>query len=100
MPPMVTQPAPSRRIVLYGAEGCHLCESARAVVVAHLAARASAGRARAELVEVDIHDDDRLLRAFLERIPVLVAGDARLDLATSPARIRAFLDAALAGVAP
>ncbi|MCU0506447.1 MAG: glutaredoxin family protein [Chloroflexi bacterium] len=92
---MVTPPMPSERIVLYGAEGCHLCESAREVVVAHLRARAAAGRPVAGLVDVDIHSDDRLLRAFLETIPVLAAGDARLELATSPSKIRSFLDAAL-----
>ena len=44
MRPMVIPPPPADRIVLYGAEGCHLCEAARAVVVAHLASRADAGR--------------------------------------------------------
>lgn len=92
---MATLPPPADRIVLYGAEGCHLCETARAVVVAHLASRADAGRLVAALVDVDIHSDDRLARAFLETIPVLEAGGARLELATSVSRIRAFLDAAL-----
>ena len=97
---MVIPPPPADRIVLYGAEGCHLCEAARAVVVAHLASRADAGRPVVSLVDVDIHADDRLARAFIETIPVLAAGDVRLELATSPSRIRAFLDAALDGTAP
>jgi hypothetical protein len=97
MPPMATLPTPADRIVLYGAEGCHLCETARAVVAAHLASRADAGRPVAGLVDVDIHSDDRLAHAFLETIPVLSAGSARLELATSASRIRAFLDAALDG---
>lgn len=82
-------------VVLYGAPGCHLCEGARTAVDAHLDARRSAGRAAPPVIERDIHADDALLRAFMETIPVLEVGAARLELATSPARIRAFLDAAL-----
>jgi glutaredoxin len=53
-------------VVLYGRPGCHLCDEARAVI----------DRLRGELPpfdlrEVDIDSDDRLLRAFLERIPVV-----------------------------
>jgi hypothetical protein len=95
MRPMVIPPPPADRVVLYGAEGCHLCETAREVVVAHLASRTASGRPVAGLVEVDIHSDVRLARAFLETIPVLEAGAMRLELATSPSRIRVFLDAAL-----
>jgi len=92
---MAIPPPPADRIVLYGADGCHLCETAREVVVAHLASRAAAGRPVADLADVDIQSDERLARAFLETIPVLAAGGTRLELATSPARIRAFLDTAL-----
>ncbi len=88
---------PFGRVVLYGADGCHLCEDARAVVVAHLEARRAAGLPGADLDEVDIHLDEGLTRMFMETIPVLAAGDSLLPLATSPARIRAFLDAALDG---
>jgi hypothetical protein len=95
MPPMAIPPPPADRIVLYGADGCHLCETAREVVVAHLASRAATGRPVQDLVDVDIHADDRLARAFLETIPVLAARGTRLELATSASRIRAFLDAAL-----
>jgi hypothetical protein len=95
MPPMAIPPPPADRIVLYGAAGCHLCETARAIVESHLASRADVGRSVADLVDVDIHSDDRIARAFLETIPVLEAGGARLELATGASRIRAFLDAAL-----
>lgn len=91
---------PPGRVVLYGGEGCHLCEDAHAVVVAHLDARRAAGRPGAELVVMDIHRDEGLTRLFMETIPVLAAGDSLLPLATSPARIRAFLDAALDAPAP
>jgi len=82
-------------VVLYGAPGCHLCDAARTAVDAHLAARRADGREAPPVEERDIHADDRLLRAFIETIPVVEVGSARLELATSPARIRAFLDVAL-----
>ncbi|MCW3048571.1 MAG: glutaredoxin 2 [Solirubrobacterales bacterium] len=53
-------------ITLLGRPGCHLCDEARAVLQ----------RLRSErpfvLEEVDIEADDELLRAHLERIPVVV----------------------------
>ena len=53
----------ARAITLYARPGCHLCEEARAVI-AELAGEA-------ELTEIDIDADDRLLAAYLERIPVI-----------------------------
>ena len=56
-------------VTLYGRDGCHLCDDARAVVE----------RARARIAftlrEVDIESDDALLRRYLERIPVLAVGE-------------------------
>jgi glutaredoxin len=52
-------------VVLYHAEGCHLCESAQRVLA----------RVRAEipfdLEEVDISGDSELERRYRERIPVV-----------------------------
>jgi glutaredoxin len=52
-------------VTLYGRPGCHLCDEAREALL----------RLRAEvpftLVEQDIESDDDLLRAYLERIPVV-----------------------------
>jgi glutaredoxin len=52
-------------VVLYGREGCCLCDEAREML----------SRARAhhefELVELDIESDEQLLRSYLERIPVI-----------------------------
>ena len=52
-------------VVLYGRDGCCLCDEAREVLervrVAHPFV----------LVERDIEADERLLRAYLERIPVV-----------------------------
>ena len=53
------------RITLYSRPGCHLCDDALAVLE----------RIRADtpfaLETVDIEGDDALLRAYLERIPVV-----------------------------
>ncbi len=54
-----------RSVVLYGRPGCCLCDDAREVLL----------RVRAEhpfaLQERDIEDDEALMRAYLERIPVV-----------------------------
>jgi glutaredoxin len=55
----------TRTVVLFGREGCCLCDDAREVLL----------RARARhpfaFEERDIDEDDSLLRAYLERIPVV-----------------------------
>ncbi len=52
-------------VVLYGREGCCLCDEARAVLM----------KVRAEhpfvFQERDVERDELLLRAYLERIPVV-----------------------------
>ena len=52
-------------VVLYGRDGCCLCDDARTILE----------RVRADvpftLIESDIDQDERLLRAYLERIPVI-----------------------------
>ena len=53
-------------MTLYGRDGCHLCDEARRSIVA-----LDAGLGGIELREVDIEADDRLLAAYLERIPVV-----------------------------
>ena len=53
------------RVRLYGAEGCHLCESARSVV-RHLRDETSF-----EFEEIDIGGDPELERRYRERIPVI-----------------------------
>ena len=55
----------SRTLILYGTEGCHLCEEALALV---LGEPSLAGWA---LEYVDIANDEQLLATFAERIPVL-----------------------------
>ena len=55
----------TRTVVLFGREGCCLCDDAREVLL-----RARARHAFA-FEERDIDEDDSLLRAYLERIPVV-----------------------------
>ena len=53
------------RVVLYTRAGCCLCEEARQVLERVLARTAFA------LEEFDIESDERVHRAYLERIPVV-----------------------------
>jgi glutaredoxin len=63
------------QVTLYGKPGCHLCEEARAVV---LAAR---DRHRFELEEIDITRDPTLEARYRERIPVVaIDGEEALEL--------------------
>jgi hypothetical protein len=55
----------TREVVLYGRPGCHLCDEARAVIRRVAAAYPFA------LSERNIEESDELLRAYLERIPVI-----------------------------
>ena len=57
--------APLPDVALYARAGCHLCDDARAAL---LALRDELGFA---LEEVDIESDDALHRRYLERIPVV-----------------------------
>ena len=70
-------------VTLYGAAGCHLCESARRVIE----------RVRAEvpfeLEDVDISGDPELERRYRERIPVvLVGGDEAFTYFVHPEALR------------
>ncbi len=54
-----------KKVVLYGREGCCLCDDARELLVSVRADHPFS------LTELDIDQDDALLRAYLERIPVV-----------------------------
>jgi glutaredoxin len=63
------------RVVLYGREGCCLCDSARSVL------QRVRQRIPFELCERDIESDEALHRAYLERIPVIsIDGVERFEL--------------------
>jgi hypothetical protein len=71
-----------RTVVLYGRGGCCLCDDARVVLE----------RVRAKhpfvLRQHDIDGDDRLLRAYLERIPVVtIDGNEAFELFVDEARL-------------
>ena len=76
----------TREIVLYGRDGCHLCDDARAALQ----------RVQAQvpfaLTEVDIEGDDALHARYLERIPVVALdGEELFDYFVDEARLEARL---------
>jgi glutaredoxin len=73
--------------VLYGREGCCLCDDARKVLE-----RVRRGRPF-EFEERDIDSDDALLRAYLERIPVVtIDGEEVFDLFVDEPELQRRLD--------
>ena len=65
-------PAAPRSLILYTKAGCHLCEEATAAL------RGLQLELAFELLEVDITTDERLHRAYFERIPVGVLDGVEL----------------------
>jgi len=78
-------------LYLYARAGCHLCEETHTALVQLLAEREAAGLASPTLVERDIDTHEDWQRAFMTTIPVIELAGRRLELATSPARIRRLL---------
>lgn len=74
----------SPSLVLYGRDGCHLCEEALNLIIG----LRSEGLVF-ELCEVDIESDHELHRTFLERIPVVeVDGVEVAELEINAADVR------------
>jgi glutaredoxin len=92
---MTVPPLPE--LYLYTRAGCHLCDEARAMVQGLLEDRAAHGRRTAAIRERDIETHPEWERQFFATIPVVEVGGRRLELATSPAKLRRFLDEALDG---
>ena len=70
-------------VTLYGKPDCHLCDEARAVVLAVRDQR------EFELREVDISRDPALMRDYGERIPVIaVDGHEHFQFHVDPDRLR------------
>ena len=88
---------PLPELYLYTRAGCHLCDEARAIVQGLLEDRAARGRRTAAIRERDIETNPEWERQFFATIPVVELGGRRLELATSPAKLRRFLDEALDG---
>jgi len=83
--------APLPDLVLYGRPGCHLCEETRGLLTALLDERAAAGLPTPTLHDRDIESDPAWQRAYFAMIPVVELGDRRLELATSPAKLRRLM---------
>ncbi|MGO9882342.1 MAG: glutaredoxin family protein [Solirubrobacteraceae bacterium] len=76
----------SARVVLFGREGCCLCDEAREVLMRVRAQKPFAFEER------DIESDDALLRAYLERIPVVtIDGVEAFELFVDETELRARL---------
>ncbi len=86
--------APLPDLVLWGRDGCHLCDETADLLRSLLRERQRAGRATPCLVERRIDEDPAVERELFEKIPVLEAAGRRLDEATGLAGVRAFLAAA------
>jgi glutaredoxin len=76
-----------RTVVLYGRDGCCLCDEAREILL----------RVRARhpfvLEDRDIDRDEELLRAYLERIPVVtIDGVERFELFVDESELERRLD--------
>ena len=75
------------RVVLYGRAGCCLCDDARAVLERVRLRRAF------DLEERDIDRDEDLLRAYLERIPVVtIDGAEAFELFVDESELERRLD--------
>jgi glutaredoxin len=74
-------------VTLYGRDECHLCDEALAVL------RGLRDELGFELEEIDIETDDALLRAYLERIPVIALdGEELFDFFVDEAELRRRLN--------
>lgn len=89
--------APLPDIVLYGRPDCALCDETRAFLAELVASREAAGLRAPRIVERDIDSNADWQRAFFASIPVVELDGRRLELATSPARVRRLLSDVLDG---
>jgi glutaredoxin len=73
-------------VVLYGRDGCCLCDDAREALLRVRARKPFA------LEERDIEQDEELLRRYLERIPVVtIEGDEAFELFVDEAELESRL---------
>ena len=76
------------KVEFFTRPGCHLCDEARAVLVAEQA------RTSFELQEVDIESDDALIRSYGLRIPVVVLdGEEAFEYTVDPKELATRLRA-------
>ena len=84
-------------ILLYTRPGCGLCDETKSMIQSLLEDRAGRGVRIAHYRERDISADPELERELFDRIPVVELRGRRLELATSLAQLRLFLDDGLDG---
>ena len=81
-----------RTVVLYGRDGCCLCDDAREILLRVRARRPFM------LEDRDIEQDEKLLRAYLERIPVVtIDGVEQFELFVDESELERRLDMVKAG---
>jgi glutaredoxin len=81
-----------RTVVLYGRDGCCLCDDAREILLRVRARRPFV------LEDRDIEHDEKLLRAYLERIPVVtIDGVEQFELFVDESELERRLDMVKAG---
>jgi glutaredoxin len=81
-----------RTVVLYGRDGCCLCDDAREILLRVRARRPFV------LEDRDIDTDENLLRAYLERIPVVtIDGVEQFELFVDESELERRLDMVEAG---
>ena len=81
-----------RTVVLYGRDGCCLCDDAREILLRVRERRPFV------LEERDIDHDEKLLRAYLERIPVVtIDGVEQFELFVDESELERRLDMVEAG---
>jgi hypothetical protein len=74
------------RVLLYGRPRCHLCDEARTVILGVLV------DVPFDLEEIDIDEDDELVREYGIRIPVvMVDGVERFEYRVDPDELRRVL---------
>jgi Glutaredoxin-like domain (DUF836) len=77
----------TRDVILYGRDGCCLCDDARALLLKVRDDRPF------NFTELDIDRDHRLLSAYLERIPVVTIDGAEVfELFVDESELRRRLD--------
>jgi glutaredoxin len=81
-----------RTVVLYGRDGCCLCDDAREILLRVRERRPFL------LEDRDIDQDEKLLRAYLERIPVVtIDGVEHFELFVDESELERRLDMVEAG---
>ena len=81
-----------RTVVLYGRDGCCLCDDAREILLRVRERRPFV------LEDRDIDQDEELLRAYLERIPVVtIDGVEQFELFVDESELERRLDMVEAG---